>query len=162
VSRAALRAAALDGGIEILLDWRPVAKGDFFYSPAGTVHAIGAGIVLIEIQQNLDLTYRLYDYGRPRELHLHEAVAVATLGPWVPHRVPALSKPGREILAAGGAFTLERWTSGGMVEGEAVAVPIATGGTIDGEPLVAGAAWSVEGSAEVAGEGVDLLIAWPS
>ena len=45
VSREALRAAALDGSIEALLDWRPVARGDIFYSPAGTIHAIGGGIV---------------------------------------------------------------------------------------------------------------------
>ena len=73
-----LRAAALDGSIEELMNWRPVQAGDFFYVPPGTVHAIGAGVVLLEVQQNSDVTYRLYDYGRPRELHLDEAIAVAT------------------------------------------------------------------------------------
>lgn len=161
VSGETLRAAALDGSIEALLDWRPVAKGDVFYSPAGTIHAIGGGIALIEIQQNLDLTYRLYDYGRPRALHLEEALAVATLGPWSP--LPeAASKPGRETLAAGGAFALERWTAGGGIVGEAVVVPIVSAGTIDGEALVAGAVWSVAGTAEIAGDGVDLLIATPA
>lgn len=77
-----LRAAALDGSIEQLLDWKPVAGGDFFFVPAGTVHAIGAGITLLEVQQNSDVTYRLYDYGRPRELHLDEAVAVSVPGPY--------------------------------------------------------------------------------
>ncbi|MFY7836011.1 MAG: class I mannose-6-phosphate isomerase [Novosphingobium sp.] len=72
-----MRAAALDGTIEHLMEWYPVQRGDFFYIPAGTVHAIGAGITLVEIQQNSDITYRLYDYGRPRELHLHKGVAVA-------------------------------------------------------------------------------------
>src|SRR3546814_2738640 len=67
VGREELRDAALDGSIEDLLDWKPVKAGDFYYSPAGTVHAIGAGITLIEVQQNVDLTYRLYDYGRPRD-----------------------------------------------------------------------------------------------
>ena len=62
----ALRAAALDGSIEKLLDWKPIQAGDFFYVPAGTVHAIDAGISLLEVQQNSDTTYRLYDYGRPR------------------------------------------------------------------------------------------------
>ena len=65
---ATLRAAALDGQIEHRLRWQPVKPGDFFYIPANTVHAIGAGISLIEIQQNSDTTYRLYDYGRPRQL----------------------------------------------------------------------------------------------
>lgn len=77
IGPAAMRAAALDGSIEELLAWHPVKPGDFVYIPAGTVHAIGAGIALIEIQQNSDVTYRLYDYGRPRELHLDDAVAVA-------------------------------------------------------------------------------------
>jgi mannose-6-phosphate isomerase len=72
-----MRAAALDGSIEQLLEWYPVATGDFFHVPAGTVHAIGAGVSLIEIQQNSDVTYRLYDYGRPRELHLDLGIAVA-------------------------------------------------------------------------------------
>lgn len=75
------RAAALSGAIEELLDWIPVQAGDTVFTPAGTVHALGAGLVVCEIQQNSDTTYRLYDYGRPRELHLEEALAVADLGP---------------------------------------------------------------------------------
>jgi mannose-6-phosphate isomerase len=77
-----LRAAALDGTIEELMDWKPVQAGDFFFVPAGTVHAIGAGLSLLEFQQNADVTYRLYDYGRPRELHLDDAIAVATPDPY--------------------------------------------------------------------------------
>lgn len=77
ITPEAMRAAALDGSIEDLLVWYPVRAGDFFYIPANTVHAIGAGVSLIEVQQNSDVTYRLYDYGRPRELHLEEAMGVA-------------------------------------------------------------------------------------
>ena len=77
LGQEAIRAAALDGSIEQLLEWHPVKAGDFFYIPAGTVHAIGAGVSLIEVQQTSEVTYRLYDYGRPRELHLGEGVAVA-------------------------------------------------------------------------------------
>jgi mannose-6-phosphate isomerase len=77
-----LRAAALDGSIAALMDWKPVARGDFFYIPAGTVHAIGAGVSLIEVQQHADVTYRLYDYGRPRELHLDDGVAVSDARPY--------------------------------------------------------------------------------
>ncbi len=58
------------GSIEDMLVWHPVEAGDFFYIPPNTVHAIGGGCSIIEIQQNSDITYRLYDYGRPRELHL--------------------------------------------------------------------------------------------
>lgn len=79
---ATLRTAALDGSIEALMDWKPVKPGDFFFVPAGTVHAIGAGISLVEIQQNVDITYRLYDYGRPRELHLDAGVDVAVATPY--------------------------------------------------------------------------------
>ena len=64
------------------MDWKPVKAGDFFYIPAGTVHAIGAGIALVEVQQNVDVTYRLYDYGRPRELHLDDGVAVSVARPY--------------------------------------------------------------------------------
>ncbi len=78
----AMRAAALDRSIEQALAWHPVRAGDFFYLPAGTVHAIGSGLTLVEVQQNSDITYRLYDYGRPRELHLDEAVAVARPEPY--------------------------------------------------------------------------------
>lgn len=105
-TREALRAAAEDGGIEALIDWVPVAAGDFFFVPAGTVHAIGAGIALLEFQQASDVTYRLYDYGRPRALHLDEALAVATLGPYVPRPTP---KP--PLLVEGPPFSLARATA---------------------------------------------------
>ncbi|MBU1254844.1 class I mannose-6-phosphate isomerase [Qipengyuania sp. DY56-A-20] len=78
ITRAAMRTAALDGSIAERLVWHEAAPGDFFYLPAGTVHAIGAGISLIEVQQNTDITYRLFDYGRPRDLHLDQALAVAS------------------------------------------------------------------------------------
>jgi mannose-6-phosphate isomerase len=77
-----LRAASQSGAIEQLMDWKPVKAGDWFYIPAGTVHAIGAGITLVEVQQYADITYRLYDYGRPRELHLDDGVAVSVAEPY--------------------------------------------------------------------------------
>jgi mannose-6-phosphate isomerase len=77
-----LRDASLDGSIEALMDWKPVKAGDYYYIPAGTIHAIGAGITLIEVQQYADITYRLYDYGRPRELHLDDGVAVCDAKPY--------------------------------------------------------------------------------
>mgnify|MGYP003109464802 CR=1 FL=1 len=73
----AMLAAAEDGSIEGLMTWHKVKAGDFFYIPANTVHVIGPGCTIIEIQQNSDITYRLYDYGRPRELHLKEGAKVA-------------------------------------------------------------------------------------
>jgi mannose-6-phosphate isomerase len=79
ISRERLRESALSGEIEKLLNWIPVEAGDAFFIPAGTVHAIGAGLAICEIQQYSDVTYRLYDYGRPRELHLEKAMQVASL-----------------------------------------------------------------------------------
>lgn len=76
-----LRQAAESGQIMELVQWFPAHRGDTFFIPAGTVHAIGAGLALCEIQQNSDVTYRLYDYGRDRELHLDHAVKVAHIGP---------------------------------------------------------------------------------
>lgn len=65
----AVRGGAV-GAMEELLKWVPVSAGDMVFVDAGTVHAIGPGVVLLETQQMSDTTYRLYDYGRPRELHL--------------------------------------------------------------------------------------------
>lgn len=86
-----LRSASISGEIENLMNWIPVTAGDYFYIPAGTVHAIGAGITLVEVQQYADLTYRLYDYGRldhgiKRELHLDDGVAVAHAEPYADAR----------------------------------------------------------------------------
>lgn len=65
-----VREAIHHSTLENLLVWLPVEKQDMIYVDAGTVHAIGPGLVLLETQQNSDLTYRMYDYGRPRELHV--------------------------------------------------------------------------------------------
>jgi mannose-6-phosphate isomerase len=73
---AVVRAAIADGTMEDLLEWVPVAVGDMLFVDAGTVHAIGPGVVLLETQQTSDVTYRLYDYGRPRELHLDKGLQV--------------------------------------------------------------------------------------
>ncbi|MBS1240163.1 MAG: gmuF, partial [Proteobacteria bacterium] len=104
----AMRAAALDGSIEQLLDWHPVAAGDFIYLPAGTVHAIGGGVSLIEVQQNSDVTYRFYDYGRPRTLHLDEAVAVANGAPHDPALRGKVPGEGHVSLVRGPFFRLDR------------------------------------------------------
>ncbi len=79
ITRERLREASLSGEIEQLLHWIEVKAGDAFFTPAGTVHAIGPGLAMCEIQQYSDITYRLYDYGRPRELHLDKAVQVSSI-----------------------------------------------------------------------------------
>lgn len=108
IDAAAIAAAALDGSIAALLDWFPVRAGDFFYVPAGTVHAIGAGISLIEVQQNSDITYRLFDYGRPRELHLDAGVAVARGHAHPPDLRQRLAAEGPARLVEGPLFRLDR------------------------------------------------------
>ena len=105
LSQDELRASALDGSIEDLLNWRSVSAGDFIFVPAGTVHAIGGGLSLLEFQQNSDTTYRLYDYGRPRELHVEEGVAVAIRKPYPDGLAKHLSA-GVQTLVDGPHFTL--------------------------------------------------------
>ncbi|MEQ1612975.1 MAG: class I mannose-6-phosphate isomerase [Hyphomicrobiaceae bacterium] len=72
-----LRQAINDGSIANLVDWQPVKAGDIIAVPAGTIHAIGAGVVIAEIQQRSDATFRLFDHGRARALHIDDALAVA-------------------------------------------------------------------------------------
>ncbi len=106
VTAAEIEAAARDGTIEDLLAWHPARAGDLFYLPAGTVHAIGPGLSLVEVQQASDTTFRLYDYGRPRELHLERALAVADRSPHAPgHR---RSVAGGAVLVDGPHFRLDR------------------------------------------------------
>ena len=114
VSRSALREAALDGSIEDLMNWKAVAPGDFYMVPAGTIHAIGAGISLLEFQQNSDVTYRLYDYGRPRDLHLEDALAVAHTAASQPVGKQASNSSGI-LLANGPYFGLLHATSDASV-----------------------------------------------
>lgn len=72
-----LKASIADGSMERLLNHLPVSAGDLVFVDAGTVHAIGPGVTILEIQQTSDITYRLFDYGRPRELHLEKGLAVS-------------------------------------------------------------------------------------
>lgn len=69
-----VRAAIAHGKMEDLMEWVPVSVGDMVFVDAGTVHAIGPGLVLLETQQTSDTTFRMYDYGRPRELHVEQGL----------------------------------------------------------------------------------------
>jgi mannose-6-phosphate isomerase len=71
-----IRAAIANGTMEEWMEWVPVSVGDMVFVDAGTVHAIGPGVVLLETQQTCDVTFRMYDYGRPRELHVEQALRV--------------------------------------------------------------------------------------
>ena len=96
-------AAAQDGSIVDLIDWRKPAVGDFLYNPAGTIHALGPGLTVLEIQQAVDLTYRLFDYGRPRELHLDESRDVVLAKPHQ-HRLDTRVGDHSVLLVAGPHF----------------------------------------------------------
>ena len=85
MTRETLKKTITDGTIMKYLQKVPICKGDVFFIPAGTIHAIGAGALVAEIQENSNLTYRLYDYdrvdksGKKRQLHIDKALEVADL-----------------------------------------------------------------------------------
>lgn len=85
VTKESFAQAIQQGTLEEILNFVPVSEGDVFYIPAGTVHGIGAGIIIAEMQQNSDTTYRVYDYnrkgadGKLRELHVEKALAVSNI-----------------------------------------------------------------------------------
>jgi len=137
-----LREAASTGAIMDLLNWIEVAPGETYFIPAGTVHAIGSGVVLCEIQQNSDVTYRLYDYGRPRELHLEKAVQVAILDRYPGKTSPCNLGNGVELLVDSPFFRTLRAdvTQPGTVHGRYVIV-IEGAGRLNGLPARAGQVW---------------------
>jgi mannose-6-phosphate isomerase len=104
-----LRASIRNGSIVELVQWRPVAKGDVIFIPAGTIHALGAGIVLAEIQQHSDATFRLFDYGRGRELHEDNGVTVANAWPLRPANNTTRLSGERTVLVASRHFVFERF-----------------------------------------------------
>ncbi len=92
---------------EELLNWVDVRQGDMLYVAAGTVHTIGGGMVLVETQQTCDITYRLYDYGRPRELHIAEGLAATKLHTNTGKVVHQPSDPS-EVLVRSPFFKVEK------------------------------------------------------
>lgn len=162
----AMRAAACDGSIEHLLTWHPVQAGDFFYIPAGTVHAIGAGIALIEIQQNSAITYRLYDYGRPRELHLDAGMAVARGEPYPDRLRRQVPENGAVTLVEGPHFRLDRLdgppdpATAARYAGPLLVIPLDGSARIAGEKVESGACGLAAGLDDVTFAG-RCLIAQP-
>jgi mannose-6-phosphate isomerase len=103
-----LREAVNDGSIAGLVAWRTVLPGDVVLVPAGTIHAIGAGLVIAEIQQRSDATFRMFDFGRKRDLHIADAVAVADAGPADGSVKPKRLTDERTLLVSNPHFVLER------------------------------------------------------
>jgi len=157
VTKERIRESALSGEIENLLEWHDASAGDTFFIPAGTVHAIGPGLVLCEIQQNSDITYRLYDYGRPRELHLDDALKVIR-----GDRHDARVSPTTPVLVECDHFHVSQTYIAGE-EGHTSYAPtyyIVTqgAGAIAGMPTKAGDVWMVDETVELHGP-MTLVIA---
>ncbi len=173
VSAAELAAAAHDGSIESLLAARPVKAGDVLLAEAGTIHAIGAGLVLIEVQQNLDLTYRLYDYGRldhgaPRPLHVDAALDVAVRDVWHAVATPCAAGAARQTCVEGPSFVVERVhaTAAARItaapDGPVWVAVVSGTGTVDGAAFIPGEVWFVTGAAQWQFEHTaDLVLAYP-
>ncbi len=121
VTRDSLERAIRDGAADQTLVPLPLHEGDAVFVPAGTAHTIGPGLVLCEIQEHSDLTYRVYDYnrlgpdGKPRTLHIEKALEVMRFGSQIGGRLtplPLAAGAGeRSLLVACPHFAVERWTS---------------------------------------------------
>jgi mannose-6-phosphate isomerase len=104
-----LRQAVDNGSISDLVVWQAVSPGDSIFVPARTIHAIGAGLVIAEIQQRSDATFRLFDYGRQRELHIENAIAAADHGPADFAVIPTRLTDTRTLLISNAHFIFERF-----------------------------------------------------
>ncbi len=115
ITREEYETAIRENTLTELLNFYEVKKGETYFIPSGTVHAIAKGCLICEIQQNSNLTYRVYDYGRvdkngnPRELHVDLALRVSTLGAYIPRAIHAFTEEG-ELLAISKYFTVSRLT----------------------------------------------------
>ena len=120
VDREKFQSAIKQGGLEKFFERLPVSPGDTFYVPSGTPHTIGAEMILCEVQQNSDLTYRLYDFhrvdahGNPRELHIEKGMAVIDFdhrkgGKVSPVALPSANDAKKSLLVACQYFATERW-----------------------------------------------------
>jgi mannose-6-phosphate isomerase len=138
VSKEQLRAAVADGSVTDLLNWIPVSAGQTYFTSAGIVHAIGAGVTLCEIQQNSDVTYRLYDYGRGRELHLDKGFEVLETGEYqAARKMPVRCEHFvTEALSAGPGEVLN-------IDSECLLVALSGTGTINGRAYRLGEVWHV-------------------
>ena len=161
VSEQALRAAARDGSIEQLMNWRAVRAGDFFMVPSGTIHAVGAGISLLEFQQNADVTYRLYDYGRARELHLDDALAVGRREPYPEALAQRLTGDDDRILVDGPHFVLVHSSRDALRDRQRWVMPLEGSARSSGETARPGECLLVNPADRVTVEGRVLIGAKP-
>jgi mannose-6-phosphate isomerase len=145
LSAEELREASISGEIEQLMTWYPARAGMLFHIPAGTVHCIGAGVSLIELQQNIDVTYRLYDFGRNRGLHLDDGVEVSRAEPFPANQQRDVAPDESGLLLANEHFALGQicgdshwpWDATGMGD-QITIIPVVGNVTADGLTVGAG------------------------
>ncbi len=112
VSKEEFTSLIAENRLQEVLNFIPVKKGEWYFIQAGTVHAIGKGVVIAEVQQNSNLTYRLYDYGRvgadgkPRELHVEKGKLVSKLQAYAPDKRTSCEYFSCESLSFSGSLTL--------------------------------------------------------
>ena len=143
------------------LNFFPVHSGDCFFIPSGTVHAIGKGCLIAEVQQNSNLTYRVYDYGRvgadgkPRQLHIDKALEVADLSEYRPAQFPD------GILAQCDYF--RTWSAEGTVgyDGSFTSVLFLGNGSVDGMAAAKGDSWFIPAGRRAQVKGKAILTAVP-
>jgi mannose-6-phosphate isomerase len=143
VTVEAVRAAIAAGTLEELLEWVPVEAGEMVFVDAGTVHSIGPGVVLLETQQTSDATFRLYDYGRGRELHLEQGLRAMKMRT-AAGKVRPRAMDGFVRLIEQKYFVVDRYD---MAAGGEAIVPV------DGAGCVVG----LSGLATVVGEGREAV-----
>ena len=155
------------GEVENLLNFIPVKKGDCYFIPSGTVHAIGAGCLILEIQQNSDLTYRVYDYnrrgadGKLRELHVDKAIKVINFNKYEPKLFASGENP-RVITECDYFRSRELVLNGGFTEKNAnsfTCVTVTDGsGEINGEKFIKGDSFFVCADTEYTLKGTGKVI----
>jgi mannose-6-phosphate isomerase len=139
---AELRNGIANGAVVGMLNWIPVTAGDTIYVPAGTVHALGRGLIVCEVQQNSDITYRLYDYGSDRPLHLDQALAVSRTEVYDGRReLPVHCEHFTTDLLEFSSQETSRLECGHLL------VALSGFGTIAGEPFTVGECWFVPAGA---------------
>ncbi len=149
-NEARFRDALANGTVEDLLNVVPAHRGDVFFVPQGLVHAIGAGVLIAEIQENSNITYRVYDYdrlqnGKPRELHVEQAMKI--IKDFTPEQLEAArfacGKGNENTIANCPLFRIDRLTVNGAQTITAhkpfsSVLCLEGSGTIGGEPIAKG------------------------
>jgi mannose-6-phosphate isomerase len=141
-----IRETALSGEIEDLLHWRQPSRGDTFLTSAGTVHALGAGLTVLEIQQVSDVTYRLYDYNRGRPLHIEKSLAVLDPGAHPGTAAGRLLDGNGEVLVESKYFVTEKWNlqAPRVFPERSVLIPLEGAARIEDEQVKPGEVWFLE------------------